>query len=356
MKFTSLVELLQEQAKHHPESKTHIFLQKETIEEHGLTIQELELKALAIATYLQALRFSGEQILLAYPFGSEFIAAFFGCLYAGAIAVPAYPPRPDQSLLQLESIAQSCHAKAILTEAALLDHLQYRFAENRYLSELHLVATNTIPSPLSRDWKEPEISSDSMACLQYTSGSTGIPKGVMISHSCILRDLAMLQEYYQFTPNSRYVSWMPLVHVLGLVFGSILPIYGNFSSVMMQPNDFLERPVRWLAALSRYKGTISIAPNFAYDLVTDQVTSEDLATLDLSSWQWAQCAGELIQAHTVERFCKTFEPCGFRPEAFVPAYGMTENVAFISAGLRTERPTILEIDSLALEQHTSLSC
>ena len=345
MQFNTLIDLLNYRTLDQPEQKTYTFLQDGETETDSLTYQILEQQAKAIAANLQSLDAKGERVLLLYPPGLEFMAGFFGCLYGGAIAIPAYPPRPDQSLSRLEGIVADAQAKLILTTKPLLPYLKGRFAQNSILATIQLLDTNNIITQnLESHWQEPNINGDNLAFLQYTSGSTGKPKGVMITHKNVLHNLAMGHEQSDITPESITVTWLPFGHNTGLVVGVLQPLYGNFPVKIMSPLDFLQKPFRWLMAISRYKATQSLAPNFAYDLVCFQTTPEERAMLDLSNWELAVSGAEPIRAETFERFIKTFQPYGFRPEALTAGYGMAESVFGISLALRTEPPVILNVD------------
>ncbi len=351
MKFSTLVDLLCYQSLDQPSEKIYTFLQDGETEAGNLSYQELELQARAIAAYLQSINATGERVLLLYPPGLEFIAGFFGCLYAKAIAIPAYLPQPNQSLSKLQAIAIDAQATLALTTTSLLVYLKGRFAENPELAKMHLLATNNIPSNQGADWQKPTLSSDTLAFLQYTSGSTGTPKGVMITHENVMHNLAMSHRSCEITPDARTVTWLPFGHNAGLVSGILQPLYSNFPVTIMSPLDFLQKPLRWLMAISHYKATQSLAPNFAYDLACLQTTPQQRAMLDLSNWELAISAAEPVRAETIERFITTFEPYGFRPEAFNPAYGIAENVLLITVGLKTKPLTINKIDKSALEQN-----
>ncbi|MBW4687497.1 MAG: thioester reductase domain-containing protein [Komarekiella atlantica HA4396-MV6] len=351
MKFSTLIDLLHYRSLDTHNQKNYTYLQDGETEAGSLNYQELELKARAIAAALQSLNATGERVLLLYPPGLEFIAGFFGCLYAGAIAIPAYPPRPNQSLSRLQAIVADSQAKLALTTTPLLAYLQGRFAENPELAKIHLLATDNITSDLSADWQKPTVSGDHLAFLQYTSGSTGTPKGVMISHDNLLHNLAISHQAGEFTSDSHTVTWLPFGHNTGLLTGVIQPLYSDFPVTIMSPLDFLQKPWRWLMAITRYKATQSLAPNFAYDLACFQTTAEQRAMLDLSSWELAVSGAEPVRAETLDRFVATFEPYGFRREAFNPAYGMAENVVGISLGFKKQLPIVHNIEKAALEQN-----
>ena len=351
MNFSNLVDLLQNRAQHQSEDKTYTFLQDGETETGILSYRELDQKARALAAYLQSVKARGERVLLLYPPGLEFIAGFFGCLYAGVIAIPAYLPRPEQSLDLLQGIATDAETKIAFTTTPILPYLQGRFATVPQLAKMQLVASDKIGEELAGNWQKPELDSDNLAFLQYTSGSTGTPKGVMISHGNVMHNLAMSAAGSDFSEHSRTVTWLPFGHNTGMLTGVVQPLFSDFPVTIMSPLDFLQKPLRWLLAISRYQGTQSLAPNFAYDLVCLKTTPEERAMLDLSCWELAACGAEPVRTETIERFSRTFAACGFRSSAFTVGYGMSENVVGISLGLKKEPPVILNLDKAALEKN-----
>lgn len=348
-KLSNLVDLLSYRAQNQPEQTAYILLQDG--EEAGkLTYQELDRQARAIAARLQNLDTTALCALLLYPAGLDYIAAFFGCLYAGVVAVPAYPPRRNQNMSRLQAIAASSRATVALTTTSLLSNME-GYTQNPDLAHLHWVATDKISDDLVEAWQEPKLSSDTLAFLQYTSGSTGTPKGVMVSHGNLLQNLALIYNSFGHTSNSQGVIWLPPYHDMGLIGGVLQPLYGGFPVTIMAPVDFLQKPVRWLQAVSRYKATTSGGPNFAYDLCVRKIKPEQLASLDLSSWEVAFTGAEPISAETLSQFVATFEPCGFRREAFYPCYGMAETTLIVSGGVKSALPIVRSFDSAALEQN-----
>lgn len=350
-KFLTMVELLNYRSQNNSDQTAYTFLQSGEIEAGSLTYQQLALQARAIATKLQALNASGSRALLLYPPGLEFVAAFFGCLYANVIAVPAYPPRRNQNMARLSAIVDSSQAEIALTTTSLLGNIEASFGENPELSQLHWLTTDDLDSNLAQAWQEPGISSATLAFIQYTSGSTGTPKGVMVSHGNLLHNLASIHQCFGHTANSKGVIWLPPYHDMGLIGGVLQPLYGGFPVVLMASVDFLQKPLRWLQAISRYKATTSGGPNFAYELCLAKVKPEHLESLDLSSWEVAFTGAEPVRAHTIERFAATFEPCGFRQEAFLPCYGMAETTLIVSGKSQPTLPVIQHIESTALEEN-----
>ncbi len=348
---STLVDLLGYRAQNQSDQTGYIFLQDGETEADRLTYQELDRQARAIASQLQSLDAVGSRALLLYPPGLEFIAAFFGCLYAGVVAVPAYPPRRSQNMSRLQAIVTDARAAVALTTTSLLGDIEARFAESPELTELRWVTTDNIASDLAEAWQKPDVSSDTLAFLQYTSGSTGTPKGVMVSHGNLWHNSALINQCFADTPNSRGVSWLPPYHDMGLIGGVLQPLYVGAPTTLMSPVAFMQRPFRWLEAISRFKATTSGGPNFAYDLCIRKITPEQLASLDLSSWEVAFTGAEPVRGETLEQFARTFADCGFRREAFLPCYGMAETTLIVSGGLKTAPPIIRQVDGAALEQN-----
>jgi acyl-CoA synthetase (AMP-forming)/AMP-acid ligase II len=351
MEFSTLVDALGKRARHQPDKKAYTFLKDGEIETDTLNYQELERLARAIAAQLQSFNAIGQRALLLYHPGLEFIAAFFGCLYAGVIAVPVYPPRANQLMSRLLAIATDAEATFALTTTSVLANTQHWLLQNPELGQLHWLATDGINVDMAQSWHEPIVSSDTLAFLQYTSGSTGTPKGVMVSHGNLLSNCADLDLGWNHTPDSIIVTWLPTFHDMGLIYGVIEPLYKGCSCYMMPPVSFLHKPVRWLQAISIYKGTHSGAPNFAYDLCVRKITSEQKATLDLRSWQMALNGAEPVRADVLQRFAETFKPCGFDLTAFCAGYGLAEATLKVAAARSQDSPVFLQVDADALAQN-----
>ena len=347
---SNLVELLSYRAYHQPNQTAFIFLKNGESELESLTYQELDTKARAIASQLQQLKATNERALLLYPPNLEFIAAFFGCLYAGVIAVPAYPPRRNRSIDRVQAIKENAQAKFALTDTSVLKNLGNSSNQNN-LASLHWLATDTIDSNLAETWQQPNISGETLAFLQYTSGSTGTPKGVMVSHGNLLHNLSLIKHGFEHNNKGHGAIWLPPYHDMGLIGGVLQPLYVGFPVTLLSPVDFLQKPIRWLQAISHYQATTSGGPNFAYDIVCRKVTPEQLTQLDLSSWEVAFTGAEPVRAETIERFARTFAPCGFRKEAFYPCYGMAESTLIITGGVKNKLPVIQPVDKLVLEQN-----
>ena len=335
--YSTVVELLQYRASSQSQKTAYTFLEDGETETETLNYRELDRRSRAIAAQLQELNLKGERALLLYPSGLDYLAAFFGCLYAGVIAVPAYPPQNKRKTPRIQAIATDAAAKIVLTTNALLFRMESLFSKTENQSNLQWLATDTIDENITNTWQKLNLEKDSIAFLQYTSGSTGTPKGVMVSHSNLLHNAAMTYRWMRHSPESVFVSWLPIYHDMGLIGGILQPLYGGFLCYLMPPVSFLQRPYRWLQAISRYGGTTSGAPNFAYELCTQKITAEQKASLDLRSWQVAFNGAEPIRSDTLERFSDTFGECGFRAEAFYPCYGMAETTLIVSGEDREKR-------------------
>ncbi|NES89141.1 MULTISPECIES: fatty acyl-AMP ligase [unclassified Okeania] len=350
-KIKTLVDLLQNRAIENPKQIAYTFLVDGETDTISFTYQQLEQHSRAIATYLQSVCPPGERALLIYQPGLEYISAFFGCLYAGIIAVPAYPPRPNRSLARIQTIIRDTEAKVALTTKSIISTLERRASETPELNSLGWLATDYIPDNFAEKWLEPNINENTLAFLQYTSGSTATPKGVMITHSNLLHNSSLIHQCFGHSVESKGVIWLPPYHDMGLIGGIIQPLYGAFPVVLMSPLMFLQSPVRWLQAISQHQGTTSGGPNFAYDLCVRKIKAEQMQDLDLSSWELAFNGAEPISAQVLERFARTFEVCGFRREAFYPCYGMAEATLIISGGDKLAPPVQTTIATNALEQN-----
>lgn len=349
---SNIVEILQQRAVSQGEKTAYIFLKDGENKEIRLTYQELDLKARAIAFQLQQLVTTGSRALLVYPYGAglEFITAFFGCLYGGIVAVPCHPPKNRLTTLEVQGRLDSAGGTVILTNSGSFNKLNLLLSKWGK-STLHCLDTDKIELP-GDDWTAPEITADTLAFLQYTSGSTGEPKGVMVTHGCLIQNQEMLKQAFGHTADLIGASWLPLFHDMGLIGNVIQPIYVGGTCVMMSPVSFVQKPIRWLQAISKYRATTSGAPNFAYDLLCDRLKTEELTQLDLSCWEVAFCGAEPVQPLTLEEFSFKFARCGFKSEAFYPCYGMAEATLMITGGDRTKAPKILYLDEVALEQNT----
>jgi acyl-CoA synthetase (AMP-forming)/AMP-acid ligase II/acyl carrier protein len=351
---STLVDLLRRRAFQHPDRQVFTFLSDGETSDSHLTYGELDRHARAVGALLEQSTERGSRVLLIFPADLAFIVAFFGCLFGGVIAVPTYPPqtRTKRSLEKLRTIVKDVQPSIILTTSSLLSAVEGLFAlAEEDLAETRLVTTDNIDSSLAETWQPPSIDSDTLAFVQYTSGSTGLPKGVMLTHGNLLYNLSIIHECFGVNLESSGVSWLPPYHDMGLIGMLLETIYAGVSNSLMAPVAFLQRPYRWLQAISNLKATISGGPNFAYDLVTRKVTPEQKAALDLSSWELAFNGAETVRWETFERFAEAFEACGFRKDAIYTCYGMAEGSLIVTGGKKGVPPPVLTVRADALAQN-----
>jgi amino acid adenylation domain-containing protein len=348
---SSLVDILLARAEETPERRGYVFLDADGRETESLRFGELDLRARAIARALQEEGAGrGERALLLYPPGLEFVAAFFGCLYAGIVAVPVYPPRPNRSQERLRTVAADCEARLVLAPASIAVHARNLGQQVPLLAAARWLTTDLLPSDLAGAWTRPPIEGSDLAFLQYTSGSTATPKGVMVTHGNLLHNEEMIRRSFGQTEESVVVGWLPLYHDMGLIGNVLQPLSSGGQAILMSPMTFLQRPAVWLETLSRYRGTTSGGPNFAYDLCVRKVGQEQRERLDLSCWTVAFNGAEPVRAETMRRFREAFAPCGFRPQAFFPCYGLAEATLFVTGGGPEEPPVVRAFEGEALER------
>ena len=350
-----LIEILSKCAKQHPDKTAFIYLENGETEVNRLTYQALYTQTQAVSAQLKSCTTQGDRILLLFPSGLEFIVNFLGCLYAERVAVPAYPPRKNRTRDRLLAIAADAQPSLVLTTQERIDPIQTQF-ETTVLNRLSCQAINTSAiSNLDLDTSTPELTANTLAFLQYTSGSTGTPKGVMVSHGNILYNQQMIQSAFHHDETTRFVGWLPLFHDMGLIGNILQPLYLGIPSILMSPTAFLQKPVRWLQAISKYRATTSGGPNFAYDLCVDRISPAQKQGLDLSSWTVAFNGAEPIRLETLSRFSDAFAEIGFQADAFYPCYGMAETTLLVSGGDPSQSPIVKQVQKEALQHHQIIS-
>jgi phthiocerol/phenolphthiocerol synthesis type-I polyketide synthase C len=345
------VALLDHRATGCPEQTAYIFLESGENESARLTYAELARRAYLVAGHLQRISNPGDRALLLFAPGIEFMPAFFGCLCAGIIAVPCYPPKRNRGDERLAAIAVDAQASLVLTSSKISTEFDNRLSHSPDLRGLEWVATDALDPISCSDFERPEIKPDSLAFLQYTSGSTSTPKGVMVSHGNVLHNLGEIDLGFDHTSDSVLVTWLPIFHDMGLIYGVLFPVFHAFPSVMMSPAAFLQRPGRWLQAISRYRGTHNAAPNFAYDLCVDTTTPEQRSALNLRSWRVAVNGAEPVREETLKRFAEAFEVSGFSAKTMCPSYGLAEATLKLAGVWRQQEKTVCWVDSSALAQN-----
>ncbi|MDM0053046.1 type I polyketide synthase [Variovorax sp. J22R115] len=343
--FASIASILQRRASR-GDQLAYAFLHDSEVVD-TLSYRALDEKARNIAAHLRANRATGP-VLLCFPSGLEFIAAFFGCLYAGLIALPLYPPSRKRMEPRIAAIMADAQPGFGLTHSALLAQIREFSALHTAGTALQWMATDVLADDAAVRAIELAPADSSMAYLQYTSGSTSMPKGVIVSHLGLLQTLSDLDRGWRHEADSVMVTWLPQFHDMGLIYGLLQPLYGGFPCYLMDPMAFLQRPVRWLEAISRYGGTHSAGPNFAFDLCVQAIGEAEKAHLDLRRWSVALNAAEPVRASTLHDFAAAFAPCGFAAHAFCPGYGLAEGTLKVTAVRRGVGPTLLAVRASAL--------
>src|SRR3954451_25142441 len=329
--FRSLVALLARRAAEQADDRAYVFVSDRGTEEAALSFRQLHDAAGALALRLTAAARPGDRAVLVFPPGLEFMVAFFGCLMAGIIAVPMMMPRRNSARDASAAILANCTPTVALTNSAASRRgdLRARFAhENIRWIEVDLAADDGETIEL------PEPAPDDIAFLQYTSGSTSAPKGVMVSHANLLANLEMIRCALGNTKQSTYVNWVPLYHDMGLILNALQTLYVGSLCVLMAPNGFTQRPLNWLRAIHDYRAEVGCSPNFGYDLCVNRYRADQMQGIDLSCWKVALNGAEPVHAETIDRFIKTFAGHGFDGNAAYPAYGMAEATLLISGGRR----------------------
>ncbi len=344
----SVTEQLLWHARQTPDNRLFTFLVDGEQEGDSLSCAQLDRQARSIAAWLQQRGMAGERVLLSYPPGLDFIRGFIGCLYAGAVAVPMYPPRKRRQDERLKLITSDARPKAVFCVQ------EYRDALVEYLgNDIDVLATDTLPN-LSELWVKPSWKREDLAVLQYTSGSTGAPRGVMVSHGNILHNAWYIDNTGIEGDALIHVSWQPFFHDMGLLGSLVWPIYANFPCYLMSPAAFLQKPIRWLRAMSKYRATSAPTPNFGLELCVKDTSPEEREGLDLSALLRLWNGAEPIRADTLTAFTETFAPYGFRHQAHLPCYGMAETTLLLSATPQEEDPFLVPVVTEELEQNNVL--
>ncbi|WP_343731863.1 amino acid adenylation domain-containing protein [Duganella sp.] len=325
-----MVEQLRALADQRPDATALIAVGREG--ERRFSYAQIDLRVRALAAQLQASLTPGDRALLVLDNDEHYVVAFFACLYAGVTAVPVFPPESvrEQHLARLSGIAADCAAACVLASSAVLALLE----EHRIFGAALTLAVDAVDVLRAPHWRPYAPQPDDVAFLQYTSGSTSSPKGVMVSHANLMANERAIEEAMAITKDDVFVSWLPLYHDMGLIGGLLQPFHRGIPVVLMSPAFFLERPVRWLEAISTHRGTISGGPDFAFRLCLERVREAQLAGLDLSSWRVAFSGAEPVRHDTLASFIDYFAPCGFDAGAVYPCYGLAEATLLVSGGQR----------------------
>ena len=327
----SFVEHLSRLARERPSDRALIVVNAQG--ETTLDYATLERRSRALASELQQWFPAGERALILLDNDEHYVVAFFACLYAGVIAVPVFPPESakQQHLARLLAIAADSQAACVLTSTTIIDVVA---SASEGFGSAELIPVDAVDESRAEHWIEHRPKRGDLAFLQYTSGSTATPKGVMVSHGNLMANERAIETGFSIGADDVFVSWLPLYHDMGLIGGLLQPIYRGIPAVLMSPTFFLQRPVRWLEAISRHRGTISGGPDFAYRLCLERIRDEQLEALDLSSWRVAFSGAEPVRHDTLTGFIERFRPAGFAADTAAPCYGLAEATLLVSCNSR----------------------
>jgi acyl-CoA synthetase (AMP-forming)/AMP-acid ligase II len=344
--------VLAHRAEMEPDETVFTFLSDNGQDAEEVTYLQLHMRAQAIASALLESRKPGGHTLLLFPPGLDYVASVFGCFQAGVVGVSAPPPQPKRlhrTLPRLTAIAADAEVESVLTSAFIRDAAQ-QFFQNDALSRAEWIAIDALPEAAKECVVEPDL--NALAFLQYTSGSTREPRGVMLSHRNLLTNSEIITRAFGHRPatEDKGVIWLPPYHDMGLIGGVLQPVHVGGPCVLMSPLAVIKRPARWLEAISRFRATTSGGPNFAYDLCVNRIDDETCETLDLSSWRVAFNGAEPIRATTIEAFSRKFERCGFKKRSFFPCYGLAEATLIVTGPDRDDEPSLLDVDARAVER------
>lgn len=349
--FRNFVDIARQRAADEPD-EVGFYFREPGGRRHALTYRELDRRARAVATELRARAGPGERVLVLEPPGLGFVTSLLACAYADQVAVPTYPPLRTRAARTLERLQQVAHDSAALlalvdSHSGTADMLQESGAAHRLT--LDVILTDTVPDAAADSWRPWAADPDRLALLQYTSGATGTPKGVMLTDGNLLHNSALIREVFGHDRNSRGVIWLPPYHDMGLIGGILQPLFAGFPVTLMTPHQFLQHPIEWLRAISEVGATTSGGPSFAYDLCVRRVAAEERRGLDLSSWTVAFNGAEPVNPGTLDQFCAAFADAGFRREAFLPCYGLAEATLMVSGGPRGIAPQVRVLKPIGAE-------
>jgi acyl-CoA synthetase (AMP-forming)/AMP-acid ligase II len=353
-----LIDVLHEHGRIQADKGAFIFLDQGEIETERLTFGELDRDARKIADRLLGILSPGDRVLLVYPSGLDFVRAFFGCLYAGVIPIPTNAPGRNRSLARLFDIARDAQATLGISTREFIELFGSQLQEYGEINSMKWIGHNSLTSGSEYSWVRPKISPDHIAFIQYTSGSTMHPRGVMITYHNISsnKDLVRESRKGELSLASVNVHWVPQFHDMGLLLGVVQGVYDGNLSVLMSPIAFIQRPARWLEAITKYKGSYSGGPNFSYELCVRKVTEQELQGLDLSSWKHAYNGAEPIRASTLERFSQKFSDCGFIYNSLYQSYGLAEATLIVSGCGGARRDRFYPAEPMALEEGKVIPC
>ena len=343
----TILDILRERGAEFPDKRILTFLRNGEIIEDQWTYKNLFQHIQQVSTSLQLQSTEGSRVLILLPQGLSYVGALFGCFYSKVIAVPVYPPKRNRADLRIKSIFKDCKPDVIISTSKIRESAQ---KHNHYLNGAKWIDYSEVMS-VKNNFEPKQIMPDDIALLQYTSGSTGSPKGVMVTHNNIIENSKILKEAFKLSTKDVAVSWLPLFHDMGLIEGLIQPIFSNFPLILMSPLDFIQKPFRWLKAMSDFKGTHAGSPNFGYDLCCEKISEDSIEVLDLSQVNTFYNGAETVKNYTLERFTQKFQKAGLKKTAMFPCYGMAEATLMITGSEVSEQAKSIQTDKKGLSQH-----
>ncbi|MFD4764371.1 AMP-binding protein [Streptomyces sp. NPDC058439] len=353
MDVRTLPDALRLRSEKQPDETAYIFLHNGEEPSDALTYRELHNAVGQRAAAFLAAGLAGGSAVLLYPSGLEFVRALLGCMYGRVAGAPVQVPRRRDEVERLRRIADDAGTSTVLTTTEVVHDLQERFSDMLALAGLTFLATDALADAPDAAVPAPPDPEDT-ALLQYTSGSTGDPKGVVVSHANFLANVVETDELWPCEPDGTVVSWLPLFHDMGMLFGVVMPLWAGIPSYLMAPDAFIRRPARWLEAIARFGGTHAAAPSFAYELCVQAATQgKTYAVGDLSRWRVAANGAEPVRWATIRSFAEAFAPNGFNPQAMCPGYGLAENTLKATGSRHDREPTVLWVSTEALREGTA---
>lgn len=345
----TIVDAVLSYASANPDRLAFRFLGDGDVATESLTYCDLDARCRAIAACLQRADLTGERVLLCFEPGLSFVCAFLGSLYAGAVPVPLAVPRTNRSAGRLRSIVQDCNPRLAITSRGQHRRWEPLLEAVPELKSVTCLIADDIDAAMAAEWNSARPEPTALAFLQYTSGSVSAPKGVAVTHANIVTNQEQIKAAFGHDDSTIFVGWLPLFHDMGLIGNILQPLYLGIECTLLPPLAFIQKPIRWLRAISEYKGTTSGAPNFAYDHCVSRIEQTDLAGMDLSSWRVAFNGAEPVRAETIRSFSQAFAPAGFRAETFYPCYGLAEATLFVCGDVPGDAPVVLQAQASAIE-------
>ncbi|MEC1020419.1 condensation domain-containing protein [Bacillus paralicheniformis] len=347
LEHDSIIDILQYRAKEAPNTSAFTFLRDGEAHENTWTYKDLYINALGIGAGLQSIAPLQSRVLLIFSPGLEVIGAFYGTMLAGMTSVPCTPPDDGRFVAKLERIIRDIDPAVILTDEKLMKNKS--LLELSKKTNIPIITTSVLLKQQTSQESPPPM--NELALIQYTSGSTGFPKGIMISHSNIIHNQKAIAKVFAKSEQATIVSWLPYFHDMGLIGNIIYPIFSGVHCIFMSPAHFIRKPIRWLQAISRYSGTISGGPNFAYEWCLSRITESERKELDLSNWKMAYSGAEMIKADTLEKFYQMFRLNGFSKSSFRPCYGLAETTLFVSGHQTGDTLAKIDVDAKLLQKN-----